>query len=393
MKKKHLAVVTATRAEYGLLRPVLQELQKSQTIAPWLVVTGTHLSPLFGNTISEIEKDTIPIYKTIDILKFGNGIQQTANTVAYTLQQFSQFFAEHKPDACLVLGDRYEMFAVGAAASLLQIPLVHISGGDVTLGAADEWFRHCLTKMARLHFPCCEESARRVIQMGESPQWVYNVGGLGDENIRKMPLLSLQELSDSIDFSLTEKSFGLVTFHPETTPQASPQQQMQQLLQAMEQLPQMQWIITKANADAGGEQINKMIDVWCNNRPNVRAFESLGALRYLSAMKYSALVVGNSSSGVVETPTFGVPTVNIGDRQKGRIICENVLCCVAQADAIVKAMQTVLSPQFVQKAKQTKSPYNGGDTAKTICDILEQKLFCPELYQPKAFFDGIITQI
>ncbi len=389
MKKKRLAVVTSTRAEYGLLRRVIQNLLKSDKIIPEVIVTGAHLSPLYGNTIEEIQQDGIPIAHTVDILKYGTGELQTAQTVGYTIQQFAELFSSHKPDGCLVLGDRYEIFAVGAAAAMLHIPLIHISGGDVTLGAADEWFRHCLTKMASLHFPSCEEYAQRVIRMGEEPSRVVNVGGLGDENIRKLPLLPLEELNRSLGISLKEKAFGLVTFHPETTAQAKPLEQMEQLLQAMEQMPQLQWLITKANADAGGAEINRFIDTWCKGRENAAAFTSLGVVRYLSAMKYAAAVVGNSSSGVVETPTFGVPAVNIGDRQKGRILCQNVLCCKAQGAEILSALQTAVSPQFVKQAAATISPYNGGDTAKRICDVLEQKLFCDDFAKPKGFYDAV----
>lgn len=389
MEKKRLAVVTATRAEYGLLRRVIQNLLKSDKIIPEVIVTGAHLSPLYGNTVQEIEKDEIPIAHKVDILKFGTGELQTAQTVAYTIQQFSELFAKTKPDACMVLGDRYEIFAVGSTAAMLHIPLIHISGGDVTLGAADEWFRHCLTKMASLHFPSCEEYAKRVIRMGEEPCRVFNVGGLGDENIRKLPVMPLAELNQSLGFDLKEKGFGLVTFHPETTAHAKPIDQMQQLLQAMEQLPHIQWLITKSNADAGGEQINQCIDQWCQGRANAKAFTSLGVVRYLSAMKYAAVVVGNSSSGVVETPTFGVPAVNIGDRQKGRILCDNVLCCQAGKTEILSALQTAFSADFVKKARQTISPYNGGDTAQRICDVLEDKMFCNEFTEPKGFYDAI----
>lgn len=387
MQKKRLAVVTATRAEYGLLRRVIETLLKSDKILPEVIVTGAHLSHLYGNTVEEIEKDGIPIAHRLDILKFGSGRVETAQTVAFTIQKFTELFASNPPDGCLVLGDRYEIFAVGAATAMLQIPLVHISGGDVTLGAADEWFRHCLTKMAKLHFPSCEEYAQRVIHMGEQPQWVFNVGGLGDENIRKLPRMPLKELSDSIGFPLKEKGFGLVTFHPETVPSASPLEQMEELLWAMEQLPQLQWVITKANADAGGQEINQRIDEWCAGRTNAKAFTSLGVVRYLSAMKQAAVVVGNSSSGVVETPTFGIPTVNIGDRQRGRILCDNVLCCPPEGQAILQKIQMALSAEFAQKAAATQSPYNGGDTAKKICAILEEKMFCKEFTQPKEFYD------
>ena len=216
MTKKSLCVVTGTRAEYGLLRPVLQKLLQSAVIEPRLVVTGAHLAPEFGNTVSEIEADGMPIAARIPILKFGTGSPlATARTVSYTMERFTDYFSQNRPDAVLVLGDRYEIFAAGAAAALLEIPLAHISGGDVTAGAADEFFRHSITKMASVHFPSCSQYAARIIRMGEEPQRVFNVGGLGDENIRTMALLTREELGRAFDFDFT-KPYLLVTYHPVT---------------------------------------------------------------------------------------------------------------------------------------------------------------------------------
>lgn len=391
MNKKKIAVVTGTRAEYGLLRPVIHKLMASPVLEPQVLVTGAHLAQEYGNTVREIEVDGVPITARIPILNFGHGPEATAQTVAYTIQQFSAWFLAHRPAAVLVLGDRYEIFAVAQAAAFSGVPIAHISGGDVTLGAADDWYRHCITKMAHLHFPSCEEYARRVIRMGENPSTVFNVGGLGDENIRTMPKLTREELSQSLDFDLSG-DFGLVTFHPETAGGADPLDQMQQLLDAMEEVEQhhsIRWLITKANADAGGAAVNEMIDRWTASRPQtVIAFASLGVRRYLSAMKYAALVAGNSSSGVVETPTFGVPTVNIGQRQAGRIICSNVLCCPAQREAICSAMETALSAEFEADARATHSPYNGGDTSRRIVRILEDKLWESGFGAPKRFYDG-----
>ena len=391
MKQKTLAVVTGTRAEYGLLRPVIQKLLQCSEITPKILVTGAHLAAEYGNTVSEIEKDDIPIAAKIPILKFGQGELATLQTVAYTIQQFGQWFAQHKPDAVLVLGDRYEIFAVAQAAAMLQIPIAHISGGDVTLGAADDYYRHCITKMAHLHFPSCQIYADRVIRMGEQPDTVFNVGGLGDENIRTMQKMSRQQLSDSLQFDLSE-DFGLVTFHPETAGEVRPTQQVAELLQAMEQIGAVRpikWLITKANADAGGAAINKMLDEWVKqHKGQAIAFTSLGVVRYLSAMQYAAVVVGNSSSGVVETPTFGVPAVNIGQRQAGRIICDNVICCEAKQQPIFQALQTALGKEFAQTAHKTVSPYNGGETSRRIVEILCREMAKPEFGAPKRFYDG-----
>ena len=307
--------------------------------------------------------------------------------MAYTLDQFVDYFSTHRPDAVLLLGDRYEIFAVGQAAALLEIPLIHISGGDVTHGAADDYFRHCLTKMASLHFPACEEYAKRVIRMGEDPATVENVGGLGDQNLRNMHLMSKAELEKSIGFSL-EKPYVLVTYHPETAGGASAVGQFQQLLTALEKLS-VHVIFTKSNADAGGAEINRCIDEICAIHPDKYiAFTSLGVLRYLSAMKYCAAVVGNSSSGVVETPTLGIPAVNIGRRQEGRILCQNVICCDADAASIQTAVEKALTPAFVQQAKATVSPYNGGDTSGRMVRGMERFLTGPRCGKPKIFYDG-----
>ena len=391
MQKKKLAVVTGTRAEYGLLKPVIQKLLTSDKIEPLVLVTGAHLEKAYGETVSEIEKDEIPIAARIPILKFGQSTLATAETVAYTIQQFSSWFSENQPAAVLVLGDRYEIFAAAQAAAYTHVPVIHISGGDVTLGAADDWYRHCITKIAHLHFPSCRDYANRVIRMGESPDTVFNVGGLGDENLRTMPKMDAKALSESLGFDV-KRPFGLVTFHPETAGGADPALQMQALLNAMESIScktGLRWLITKSNADAGGLDINKMIDEWAQAHSELAAaFTSLGVVRYLSAMRLAALVAGNSSSGVVETPTMGVPTLNIGNRQKGRILCQNVLCCPAQQAAIEAAMEKALSPEFARLAKQTQSPYNGGNTSEKIVKITEEFLYKPDFGSPKAFYDG-----
>ena len=392
MNKKRLAVITGTRAEYGLLRPVLFKLLASDKLEPLLIVTGAHLSAEYGNTVKEIEADGLPIAARIQILKFGHGPLALPDTVAYTIQQFARWFGENKPDGVLVLGDRYEIFAAAQAAAMMGVPIAHISGGDVTLGAADDYYRHCITKMASLHFPSCEEYADRVIRMGEDPRRVFNVGGLGDENIRTMPKMALPELSESIGFDLSAP-YGLVTFHPETAPGApAPTDQMTALLTAMEQVHAatgLRYVITKSNADAGGAAINAMIDAWAAQHSDfAAAYTSLGVKRYLSAMQHAAVVIGNSSSGVVETPTFGVPTVNIGDRQAGRIICQNVICCPAEVERLTVTLKWATNEEFTEYARKTVSPYNGGQTSARILQVLEQALYDPRLAAPKGFYDG-----
>lgn len=389
MPRKTVCVVTGTRAEYGLLRPVVQKLLQSDVLEPRLLVTGAHLAPQFGETVREIEADGIPIAARIPILRYGTDTRLAiAKTVPYAMEQFTEYFTNHRPDAVLVLGDRYEIFAVGASAALLGIPLAHISGGDVTQGAADDWFRHCLTKMASLHFPSCDAYARRVIRMGEEPSMVENVGGLGDENLRRMPLLERDVLEKSIGFSLA-RPYALVTYHPETAGGADPLTQFRALCAALERQKELAAIFTKANADAGGAVINACIDELCAAQPErYIAFASMGVLRYLSAMKYCAVVLGNSSSGIAETPSLGVPCVNVGDRQKGREMSGNILCCPAKEASVAAALEKALSPAFCQQARQVKSPFNGGDTSGRIVRRLETFLNGGEADRVKAFYDG-----
>lgn len=384
-----LDVVTGTRAEYGLLRPVLAKLFQSETITPRLLVTGSHLSSQFGNTLSEIEADGFPIAAKLDILSqpVPPGREGTARRTALALSLFLDWFSANRPDGILVLGDRYEIAAAAQAAALLDIPIAHISGGEVTKGADDDWFRHCLTKMAKLHFPSCELHRWRIIRMGEQPEMVHNVGGLGDENIRNMELLSKEELADSLNLDLS-RPFALVTLHPETAASLPPLEQVNALLDGIEQNPNLFYLFTKANADAGGETFNQRVAEFCETHSNAVLFSSLGVLRYLSAMKYAALVLGNSSSGVVETPSFGTPTVNIGQRQAGRMICSNVIGCSFSPEAISQAIQTAISPAFGQRASRSRSPYNGGDTSGKILEILENAFTQHLLEGPKEFFDS-----
>ena len=386
---KNITIITSTRAEYGLLRPVIQKVAAAQDLQLQLVVTGAHLCARFGNTVQEIEADGLPIAARLPIFEEENPNEPVALTIARTITVFDGYFAAHRPDAVLLLGDRFEIFAVATAAAARHIPIAHISGGDVTLGAADEYYRHCITKMAALHFPSCAESAARLVRMGEAPETVFCVGGLGDENIRTLPKMTRQELCASTGFDLMQP-FAIVTYHPETSAAAGdPAAQADALCAAMEAVPGVFWLITGSNADAGGAVCTAKMQAFAAAHPQRAGFiNSLGLKRYLSAMQCAALVVGNSSSGVVETPTFGVPTVNIGSRQAGRIICQNVLCCAAAAPAIEAALRRALTPEFSAGAHAAQSPYNGGDTSGKICRVLAQFDFA----KPKTFYDGPVPE-
>lgn len=381
---RSICVVTATRAEYGLLRPVVQKLAASADLQLRLVVTGAHLCPRLGLTVTEIEKDGFAIDARLPIFT-DDAAEPVAQTLARTLTVFDEYFAQNAPDCLLVLGDRFEIFAVATAAAARHIPIAHISGGDVTLGAADEYYRHCISKMAAVHFASCADSAARLVRLGEAPDRVFCVGGLGDENIRTLPKLSREALCASTGFALMQP-FALVTYHPETSADAgSPAAQCQALCRAMESVPGIFWLMTGSNADAGGQVCSDTLRAFAAAHPDRAGFvQNLGLQRYLSAMQYASLVAGNSSSGVVETPTFQVPTVNIGKRQAGRLMCANVLSCASDADAIAAAMRKALSPEFAAVAATAKSPYNGGDTSAKICAVLRSFDFSA----PKSFYDG-----
>ncbi len=383
-----VTAVTSTRADYGLLRPVLRKLAAEPGITLRVAVTGAHLCPWLGDTVREIEADE-DIAFCIDarLAVFTETPEPTAQAIARAVQAFDAYFAGTRPDAVLLLGDRFEIFAVAAAAAARHIPIAHISGGDVTAGADDDFYRHCISQMAALHFPSNAESAARLVRMGAAPQTVYNVGGLGDENLRTMPPLSRAELAQGTGWPALENgAFGLVTFHPETGAGApEPAAQAAALTAALARFPAVFWVCTGSNADEGGAACTAALRAFAAAHPQNAGFvQSLGARRYLSALRYAAVVVGNSSSGVVETPTFGVPAVNIGARQVGRPVCQNVLCCGAAPDAIAAAIGEALSPGFAARARQAVSPYRGGDTSGRIVQLL--KTF--DFSRPRVFFDA-----
>lgn len=385
---KKVFVITSTRADYGLLRPVIKRLDKAENIETVIVATGTHVKKEYGNTIDEIRADGFEPQYQMDILKYGNDDTAVAKTIAYTVSCFTDIFSADRPDLVLVLGDRYEMFAVCTAASALGVPIAHISGGDVTVGAKDDFYRHCMTAMSSIHFPSCAESRDRLLRLGQQPDSVFCVGGLGDENIKNLPLMSLEALEHSLDFP-NLKPFFLITYHPETQKGTSPKQDMENLFSALDKTEGYNLVFTKSNADAGGEIINKMVDDYCRkNSHRAKAFFSLGLKRYLSAMSFAAAVIGNSSSGVVETPTFKVPTVNIGDRQKGRYIAENVICTTTDGADILCGIQKAVSPRFRAVADTARSPYDmdctpSEEIVKTITEYLKT-----DKHTAKIFYDG-----
>ncbi len=383
---KNIMVVSTTRADWGLLKPVVKKIKDSDKLSLILTISGTHLLKEYGYTVEEVINDGfIPSYK-VDILKFENSDIGTAKTIAYTIEVFSELLLKSKPDLVLVLGDRFEIFAVATACSALSIPIAHISGGDVTLGAKDDFYRHCITKMSCLHFASCDDSYKRLLRLGEAPNTVFNTGGLGNENIKNLKLKDKKSLSKEIDFDLS-KDFALITYHPETQKQTSPKQDMQNLFNALD-TQNLNLIFTKSNADEGAKIINEMIDDYClNNSHKAKSYFSLGALNYLSCMNYAKVVIGNSSSGVIETPVFKKPCVNIGDRQKGRFISENIIQATADFDSIKTALQTALSDEFFLLAQKATNPYDNG--LITSSEIVKQlEIFTYSDKTIKIFYDG-----
>ena len=382
-----VCVVTGTRAEYGLLRPLLIKLNGHESIDMQLVVTGSHLSEQFGNTQKEIQEDGFLDYIKLPIPIEDDSKEGMAFSTGAALQKFAELFSKQKPDLLVVLGDRFEIFAVAAAAHMIGIPTAHISGGDVTEGAVDDVIRHCITKMSVLHFPGCEQSRKRIIQMGEQPETVFNVGEPGVENCLKRELMSRDALAENLQFPYIKRDYSVVTFHPVTMENNTAERQMQDLISAMEEIPDMAYIVTLANADAGGRMIN---EIWVREgkkHPNWLIVPSLGVLRYLSAVKYAKLVVGNSSSGVLEAPSMKTSTINIGDRQKGRMMADSVICCEPKREDIVKAMKTALTDDFQEKAKHIESPFGDGSTSEQIMEHILKFLHSERTTQEKKFYD------
>jgi len=367
---RKICIFTGSRAEYGLLRWVMQGIQDSPELTLKVVATGMHLSPEFGMTIQEIRADGFEADETIEILLSSDTPAAICKSMGLALIGYGEALQRLKPDMVLVLGDRFETFCMAAAAQVSRVPVAHIHGGETTEGAIDEAFRHSITKMSHLHFASCEVYRQRIIQLGEDPDRVFNVGALGVENIRRISLMERSELAESIGFNL-EKSYFLVTFHSVTLEKCTSEGQFQTLLDALDAFPEYNVIFTKANADTDARVINRLIDEHAEKRSErCLAVASLGALRYLSAMKYATAVIGNSSSGIVEAPSFKIPTVNIGDRQKGRKQSASTLNCSADADAIRRTIDSALSPVFQKSLSGTSNPYDRPGTSSTIVELL-----------------------
>ena len=379
-----IAVLTATRAEYGLLRPVIQALN-SKNIEVRLLVTGMHLSPAFGMTVSEINNDGFIPDVEIPILLDSDSPVGISKTMALALGGFADYFSRRRPDALLVLGDRYETLAVCCAALNEQIPIFHMYGGETTEGAIDEAVRHSITKMAYLHFTSTEAYRRRVIQLGEDPNRVFNVGAIGIENALNLSLLTHEELEESLGIEIPIP-YAVMTYHPVTLDNSDPTNKLREVLKVRVAHPEITLIGTKANADAGGRAINEMLEEFAQYNNSFMLFESLGSLRYLSALSNAAFVLGNSSSGLLEAPAFYIPTINIGDRQRGRVLPESIINCEENAEAINKAIEQAMDSEFRNRLHGMQNPYGQGDSSRQIVNVVVDALKHP-IDLKKKFYD------
>ncbi|WP_333859918.1 UDP-N-acetylglucosamine 2-epimerase [Clostridium sp.] len=383
---KKISILTSTRAEYGLLKPIINKLKEISDFDVYVVVTGAHLSPEFGLTYKEIAQDGIQIDEKIEIILSADTPSSISKSMGLAMINFADYFSKLIPDMLIVLGDRYETLAVCCVAMNQRIPIAHLYGGETTEGAVDEAIRHAITKLSYLHFTSTEEYRRRVIQLGEQPNRVFCVGAIGIENVLNEKLMSKAELETSINFKL-DKPYAVITFHPVTLEDNNAAEQIQALLQACKVFKDMKFIFTKANADANGRIINQMIDAFVEENDNAVAFASLGMIRYLSALKYCTMVIGNSSSALVEAPSFGVPTINVGDRQKGRIQADSVISCEPTKDKIDKAITLALTEEFKEKAHNTINPYGDGNTSGKIVAVIKDFLLNDKIDLKKKFYD------
>lgn len=381
---KKICVTTATRAEYGLLRPLIKALNEKAEFQLQLLVTGAHLSPEFGLTREFIFKDGFGIDEEVEMLLSSDTAIGISKSMGLGLIGYAEAFNRLKPDAVVILGDRYEMLAMASAAMISKIPIIHLHGGEITEGAYDDAIRHAISKLSYLHFTSTEEYKNRVIQLGEHPNRVFNVGAIGLDNIETLKLLNKEELEN--DLKVTFKKYNYqITFHPETLSNLSSEEQFENLLKALDKEEDSFFVFTKANADTDGRIINRLIDEYVvSNQEKAIAFHSLGALRFLSLVKTCDAIIGNSSSGILEAPSLHTATINIGNRQKGRIQAASIINCDNQVDSISEAIQRIKETSFKESLQEIVNPYYKGGTVDKIIQILEN---IDEFEVVKHFYD------
>jgi GDP/UDP-N,N'-diacetylbacillosamine 2-epimerase (hydrolysing) len=381
---RRICVITGTRAEYGLLRWVMQGIKDDPALTLQVIATGMHLSPEFGLTYREIERDGFSIDRKVEMLTSSDTSVGIAKSMGLGMIGFADALDALKPDLIVVLGDRFEIFAAVAAALVARIPVAHLHGGEATEGLIDEGIRHSITKMSHLHFVAAEEYRRRVIQLGEQPANVHLVGGLGIDNIKRIKLLDREALEQSLDFKLGAKNL-LITFHPVTLETSTAEDQMAELLSALAALEDTQLIFTLPNADTDGRALIRMVEQFAAKHANARAYTSLGQLRYLSCVAQVDGVVGNSSSGLAEVPSFKKGTINIGDRQRGRLMADSVINCAPDRASIGAALQTLYSADFQAGLANVRNPYGDGGASDKIVQLIKSAELTDIL--KKRFFD------
>lgn len=382
--KRKICVITGTRAEFGLLRLLMQEVDDAPECELQIVATGMHLSPKYGLTYKEIEQAGFKIDFKVDMQLSSDSAASITKSIGIGTIGFAEAYEYLQPDLLVVLGDRFELISAVTAALIASIPVAHLHGGETTEGAFDEAIRHSITKMSHLHFVAASEYARRVIQLGEHPERVFLVGGLGVDAIRQLRLFTREELEKSLDFKFGKKNL-LVTFHPVTLSSKSSASEMANLLEALDQLRDTHLIFTMPNADNGGHELATMIEQFVASRPHARAFQSLGHVRYLSCMQFVDGVVGNSSSGLTEAPSMRVGTINIGDRQKGRLSTDSIIHCASDFESIQNALERLYDPAFKTLLSNVVNPYGSGGASHKIVEVI--KNYPLDDLLKKSFFD------
>ena len=371
LNRRKICVVTGSRAEYGLLYWLMKAIQRDRDLHLQLVVTGMHLSPEFGLTYKVIENDGFPIDEKVELLLSSDSSTSIAKSVGLGTIGFSDAFKRLRPDVIVGLGDRYELLSAAIAAMVMRIPLAHIHGGEATEGLIDEAIRHCITKMSHLHFTAREEYRKRVVQLGEDPRTVFNFGAIGIDNIKHLRLLTKQDFERKIGISLKRKNI-LIAFHPVTLEDDINGNQFNELILALDAVPGALLIFTKPNADTNGRVIIQKIDDYvAANRSRAVSFMSMGQQLFLSALRFVDFIVGNSSSGIIEMPSFKNGTINIGDRQRGRVKASSVLDCAPRKESILAAIEVLGSKEFQTELKKVKNPYGEGGTSSRIKKVLK----------------------
>ena len=370
-KKVKICFITSTRAEYGLIKSLMKKISSNENFVLQIIVTGTHLSRRHGFTIDEIEKDGFKVNSKIDMFTDDDSNNSICLSLSKLIEELSAKIEILKPDTIVILGDRFELLGIAAAATIHRVPLTHLHGGEITEGAFDDSIRHAITKLSQIHFVANEQYKKRIIQLGENPENIFNVGGLGVDAIKELKLLSKSKLEKELNLNFLEKNL-LVTYHPLTLSKAeTSKNELTELINSLSTLKNTLQIFTMPNADPGNKAIFKIIKSYVKTNKNAFWFNSLGQLKYLSCLAHVDAVIGNSSSGLSEAPTFKIATINIGDRQKGRLMSQSIINCEANSDDIKMGLKKIYQPSFREILKNAKNPYGDGGASRRIIEILK----------------------